>query len=100
MVSAYNPYIQYDGLTYSLTYKAAPIITQSRNRNMLSKTYEFELSKAASQAAAYFPQRICVGHVVEEHGDQLGPTGKSFSPALSLVFSDKLGKFSTWKVMK
>jgi hypothetical protein len=51
-----------------------------------------ELSQAAGHAAAYFAQRIGVGKLAKQHGDELVPTGETLGVPLAHVPFHNPGK--------
>ena len=56
-------------------------------------TEMFELAQAAGQAPADFPERIRMGEVAKQHGDELRPAAEPFGLVLSVVFSDQPMEF-------
>jgi hypothetical protein len=59
-----------------------------------------EFSLATGQTAADFAQGIGVGHVAEQHGNQLRPAGESLGAPFRLVLRHEFGEFGPGKVMK
>jgi len=60
----------------------------------------FELSQTAGQAAAYFTERVGMGHVAEQHRNELRPARKTLGLVFGPVLGDQLMKFRSRKMMK
>ena len=59
-----------------------------------------QLAKAACEAVADLAKGVGVGHLAEEHGDELSPTGKAFGVAFALVLLHQLGELVTRKLIE
>ena len=75
-------------------------IRQGRFVGSLTDSQMLEFALATGQAAADFAQGIGMGHVTEQHGNQLRPTGEPLGPPFRLMLCDESSEFCPGKVMK